>query len=230
MTVGDVLSRVTTRYNDSNYTRVSQTMYLKFLDDALNQLILSRPDSHVKTEVINLTEGTRQSLPTDGYNLINIYRNMGYIDGSSWTEGAPILQVDRDELDLFSSWHESTADNIVEEFAYDKRTPKTFWVSTPAGSDAYVEIDYSYGMEVKYGSLTDDFSDILDLVIPIDELFKEPIVSYMLYLLFSTDSSSLNDRQIAQQYEQSFYQSLGIEYQASELAEPKVENTRQVAQ
>lgn len=228
MTVGDILDRVVTLYNDASYDRVSQSMYLKFLDDAINQLILSRPDSHVKTDVVQLTAGTRQTLPANGYNLINIYRNMGYVDGSSWIEGAPILQVDRDELDFFSNWHTITADNEVEEFAYDLRTPKTFWVSTPASTSTYVEMDYSYGAEVRYGELTDDFEDILLLVLPIDDVFMGPLVSYILYLLYSTDSSSVNDNAIAKQYEQSFYQALGIEYQASDLVRPKVESTEQV--
>lgn len=45
----------------------------------------------------------------------------------------------------------------------------------------------------------------------------------MLYLAYNTDSTSANDRQIAQQYAQSFYQSLGQEYNASVIAMPKID-------
>ncbi len=85
-------------------------------------------------------------------------------------------------------------------------------------------MDYSFGVD-QYSALTDPFEDILLMEIPIEDIFRSALIAYMLYLCFSTDSSAMNDMSISVQYEQSFYQGLGIEYQASLLVQPKIEVT-----
>jgi len=224
MKVKDILESVTLRYNDTSYVRLSQAQYLKFLDDAILKLILVRPDSNVKTDVVGLAAGTRQEIPSDGYALIDIYMNK---EGSApnWTNGAPVLQVERKDLDYFSNWHSTTATvTDIDEFAYDSRSPRTFWVSPPpsAADTVYVEMDYSFGVD-SYSELTDDFDVILEMDIPIEDIFRSALVAYMLYLCFSVDSSAMNDMAISAQYEQAFYQGLGIEYQASVVVQPKIE-------
>jgi len=226
MLVRDIIESVTLRYNDTSYIRLTQSQYLKFLDDAILKLILVRPDANVKTAIVGLAAGTRQEIPADGYSLIDIYMNK---DGVSpnWTNGAPILQVERKDLDYFSNWHVtgSTVTDI-DEFAYDARSPRTFWVSPPPAmaDTVYVEMDYSFGVP-PFSRMAETFDDILDMEVPIEDIFRSALVLYMLYLCFSTDSSAMNDMTIAAQYEQSFYQSLGIEYQASLLVQPKIEVT-----
>ena len=226
MTVRDILESVTLRYNDSDYVRLSQSEYLKFLDDAILKLILVRPDAHVKTAVVGLAAGTRQEIPSDGYSLIDIYMNKTG-SGPAKDNGAPVLQVERKDLDYFSSWHSTTSTTTeIDEFAYDSRSPRTFWVSPPPATadTVFVEMDYSFGVD-SYADMTDPFETILDMDIPIEDIFRSAIIAYMLYLCFSTDSSAMNDMNVAVQYEQSFYQGLGIEYQASLLVQPKIEVT-----
>jgi hypothetical protein len=185
------------------------------LDDAINQLILSRPDANVVTTDLTLVAGTRQSLPDNSFSLIDIYMNKGS-DGSN---GLPIYQVERQHLDYFSSWQTAVPQSIITEFAYDLRTPKTFWVSPPSDGTSIIEMDYS-AMLNEFAKMSDDFDTILDMTIDLKDVFKGPIVNYMLYLLYSTDSSSGEDRAIAQRYEQAFYQSLSIEYKASIVHTP----------
>lgn len=228
MIVRDIIESVTLRYNDSDYIRLSQDDYLKFLDDSILKLILVRPDAHVKTATVSLVAGTKQTIPADGYSLIDIYRNKEDAGGGEYSDGSPILQVERKDLDYFSSWHTVTPDELdVDEFAYDSRSPKTFWVSPPPSSadTVFVEMDYSYGVDF-YAEMEDDFATILEMDIPLDDIFRAPLIANMLYLCFSTDSSSTNDIQVAAQYEQSFYNSLGIEYQASAVVQPRIQSTQ----
>ena len=227
MIVRDILESVTLRYNDSDYVRLSQDQYLKFLDDAILKLILVRPDSNVNTAVVGLAAGTRQSIPSDGYALIDIYMNKEDAGGGTYTNGAPILQVERKDLDYFSDWHTTGSTTTdIDEFAYDSRSPRTFWVSPPpaAVDTVYVEMDYSYGV-ASYADLTDDFDVVLEMDIPLEDIYQSALIEYMLYLCFSTDSSAMNDMAISAQYEQSFYQGLGLEYQASLVVQPKIEVT-----
>lgn len=219
--VKDIIERVLVLYNDQDYARISQKQYLQFLDDALTQLVLSRPDAHVKTSIEQLITGTRQSLPADGSALIDIYLNRPGGTGI----GSPVLQVERKDLDYFSSWHEALAEDITEinEYAYDIRSPRTFWVSPPVGGiPVYVEMDYAYNFDSYADQLeSDTYDNILEMDIPVEVVFKGPIVNYMLMLLYSTDSSSAHDRTVSQKYEQMFYQALGLEYQASVVIAPE---------
>jgi len=227
MKVQEILERVTTLYNDLEYVRVPRSHYLRFLDDAINQLILSRPDSHVKTEVVKLMPGTRQDLPEGGYTLIDIYMTKKKIDDGNFINYRPVYQVERKDLDYFSNWHggfdnEKDVD-YINEFAYDTRSPLTYWVTPFVGNqDVYVEMDYSYGCE-KYSEMPED--EALNSDIPISEVFMGPIISYMLFLLYSTDSTSAVDREVAQRYEASFYQALGLEYNAVQIVTPRVDES-----
>ena len=72
MKVSDIISRVTLLYNDMDYVRLSKHQYLEFLDDAINKLIMMRPDVWVKTDVVKLNPGIRQTIPDDAYALTSI--------------------------------------------------------------------------------------------------------------------------------------------------------------
>lgn len=216
MLVKDILERVTPLYHDEDYVRVPQRRYLQFLDDALSQLILARPDAHVRVDTVQLQEGTRQELPEDGYVLIDIYMNKPNQTGI----GAPILQVERKNLDYFSNWHGDTSTTVVNEYAFDTRSPRVYWVTPPVGdTPVYVEMAYSYKIN-EFAKIDDTFDNVMDMDIPISDNYRNPIIYYVLNLLYSTDSSSVNDRAIAQRYEQLFYQSLGLEYKASVVNVP----------
>lgn len=223
MIVNDVIQNATIRYNDTSYTRLSQSQYLAFLDAAILKLLMVRPDAHITTTTVGLSAGTRQEIPSDGFTLIDIYRNM---NGSSpnWTDGAPVYQVSQKDLDYFSDWHTgaTTATDIIE-YTIDLNNPRIFWVypSVATADSVYVEMAYSSKID-SYAELTDDFADILDMDIPIDDRYRSALVDYLLFLCFSTDSSSTNDITLAQQYLQSFYQELGIEYQATTQFSPKL--------
>lgn len=226
MTVQDVMDRVSILYNDADFERVSTDMYLKFLDDALLQLVLARPDSHIKTAVVQLDSGTRQTLPAEAFSLIDIYRNKGT---AGYTDGSPIWQVNRKDLDYFADWHATptVAPTEVTEFSYDVKSPKTYWVSPApvAGTNIFVEMDYSYAFTTYAGMA---WNTALTQVIDCDDVFLGPIVSYMLYLLYNTDAASQYDKSTAEQYKQTFYNQLGLEYKASVITTPVPGDTIQV--
>lgn len=215
MTVKDIIDRVLLLYHDEAYIRVQKHQYLQLLDDAILQTILVRPDAHEKRETLQLKPGPRQELPKDAYALIDIYNNKiptspGYLEDA--LDGKPVYQVARKDLDYYSNWYAKPgARSEIDEFAFDIRSPKKFWVNPPVPTDknVYVELGYSYE-HTKYSLLDSDYESVLLLKLEIPEEFRTAIISYMLYLLYSTDSTSELDRQIAQNYLNTFYQTLGI--------------------
>lgn len=232
MRVIDILDRVTDLYNDKEYWRLDERGYLRFLDDAINQLILSRPDANTVRSVVQLEQGTQQTIPDNGYAFIDIYMNKKLNDDGTYSNYRPVWQVQRQDLDYFDNWQGVTkAPNVdyINEFAYDPRSPRVFWVTPYVGeTPVFVEMDYSCGIN-KYATMADPLKDIEQMEIPISEVFKGPIISYILYLLYSTDSTSVVDRQVASQYEASFYQGLQLEYNAINIVNPKVEDAEAAA-
>ena len=215
MTVKDIIDRVLLLYHDEQYIRVQKHQYLQLLDDAILQTILVRPDAHEKRETLQLKPGPRQELPDDAYALVDIYNNripLNINDPNDAMDGKPVYQVARKDLDYYSNWYSNPSSRSeIDEFAFDIRSPKKFWVNPPVPYDTkvYVEIGYSY-QHTKYSNLDTDYESVLLLELEIPEEFRTALVSYMLYLLYSTDSTSEMDRQIAQDYLQTFYQTLGI--------------------
>lgn len=235
MKVKDILDRVTTLYNDLEYTRVPESHYFKFLDDALNQLVLARPDCHVKTSIVKLDKGTRQALPADGCTLIEIYMNKKRIVDPATTVETfenyyPIAHVERTDLDYFSNWQTYSSDNskdYITEFAYDQKSPRVYWVAPYVGNeDVYVEMDYSCTFPSIAAIPQDNdntWTSAEETEIDLQDIWMGPICNYMLYLLYSTDSTSQLDRQVAQSYLQAFYQSIDIEYQSTTRVIPDVD-------
>jgi hypothetical protein len=219
--VRDILERVTTLYHDLDYRRLTQKQYLQFLDDAILAIITYRPDSHEKRVVVQLKPGARQRIPDDGFTLIDVYANMdGINEDGSYVDGKPVFQVSRKDLDYLSNWyHDVQLRNYVDEFAYDIRTPRDFWVNPPVSNLATVrvEIGYSY-KHSSFGDLVGvPFSDIQDMPIELSDEFRNALVNYVLYKVFSVDVTADRDISIAQQYLQAFESLLSNSF-SSELA------------
>lgn len=222
MKVRDITDRVTALYNDTDLVRLSMKQYLQFLDDAINHIISMRPDAWVKVNVVKLKPGVRQSIPDEAYSLIDIYCNVKSDSNGTVVYGEPVFQVERKDLDYFSDWRSVTPSDVVYEFVYDRKTPRQFLVNPPVASNADVRVEMAYSYPyVTFADMNQD--EALWSDISLMGNFKTPIIDYMLYLAYSTDSTSANDRQIAQQYLQSFYQALGQEYNASVIAMPKIQ-------
>ena len=224
MKVKDIINRVTTLYNDADYTRVTQKQYLEFLDDAINQLISLRPDTNVTVDTVKLEPGCRQTIPTSAYRLVDIYSNAKKnIDGTfSFTN--PVSQIDRKDLDFYSNWRTATPARQVFEFMYDVKTPRQFFVYPPVAADAdvYVEMAYTGPFSIQYSELTEDFDTVMAKEIPLLGQFKTALINYVLYLAYSTDSTSVNDKQAAALYEQAFYKNLASDFQATVTVAPVI--------
>lgn len=220
MIVQDIMDKVSTLYNDTDYVRVSKAMYLKFLDDALTQLVAVRPDAHYKEASVQLSAGTKQSVPADCLVLLDVIRNKG---AAGTTDGAPVWQIKKKDVDYFSNWHAAAAvaPTAITEFAFDPKFPNTYWVSPPpaAGSLFYIELAYSYPF-TKLASAV--WATALATTIDTAETFLNPICDYILYSLYSLDTSSKNDKLIADSYLKSFYNSLGIDTQVGDKNAPEV--------
>lgn len=198
-------------------SRLTGARWLKFLQDAIRTLILSRPDANAVTEPLLLTGlATRQTLPSDALRLIDITRNMGF---NGQTPGYPVTLIKRSELDDSNfTWHSEAASSggsaFIDHFTYDLKDPYNFFVTpAPKASPAvYVEIIVS-----KLPTLPTAYGD----TVPVSDVFWQPILHWMLYKAYAIDDEAVNV-ELAIHHHNGFYQSIGQEIQAGTIVKPTI--------
>lgn len=185
-----------------------------FYNSAVLQLALVRPDATAKTASVLLAAGTKQSLPSDGLRLIDIPRNMG-ADGN--TPGSAILRAKREQLDAYNrNWHTEAASATAKNFTYDERNPKVFYVTPKNDGTGYVEVAYS-AAPARVASANIGTTDIA-----VDDVYYGALKDWMLREAYQIEISLVSEQR-ARTYERSFYQSLGLKYQADRAAAPNAQ-------
>ena len=196
----DIIDRAEDIYNDTANDRITEAVWMRFLNDALKQTILVRPDSYTITTTMQLASGTKQTLSSTAMRLIDIIRNMG--TGGS-TPGTPVFYVDRDVLDLaLATWHSATEEDVIDNFWYDPKNPTVFYVSPPNTGNGYIELTYS----ILHAEITATGDSVA-----LKDIFLNPLLSWCLYRAFLVDTDSEVNWSRAQHFYSDFYQSLGIE-------------------
>jgi len=214
LTANDLLLRCAAIYNDTSYNRISNSTsdnpnWFQFFDDALRQLILVRPDAYTTTTTMQLTSGTKQSLPSAGIRLLDIHRNMG-TNGS--TVGAPIHYIDRKILDAsLVTWHSEAQQHYIDNYWFDPDNPTVFWVTPPNSGSGYIELTYS----ILHTALTATGDSVA-----VKDIFLMPLVSWCLYRAFLVDTDSPYGFERAQFFYRDFMQTLGIEEKVQEEKAP----------
>jgi hypothetical protein len=215
MKVSDVISRARNILLDSDATsyRWSNAEMIDYINDAQRLVAVYRPDSCSASTVQTLSAGSKQSIPTGGFRLLDVVRNMAS-DGT--TPGRAITITARDTLDRFDpNWHTATNQSAVKHFTYDERIPGQFFVYPPVSSGVKVETVYS-----KYPSAVSATTDDLT----VQDSYFEALINYLLFRCYSKETDFAANAQLASSYLSLFASVLGIKLQKDIAFGPKVSN------
>jgi hypothetical protein len=183
VTVTSIISKAQTILQDTTGVRWPADELLGWLNDGQRETVLFKPNSCVKNIPVKLATGTKQSLPADAVQLIDIVRNMG-LDGN--TAGRSIRIVMREILDAqVPDWHIANAAATVKHYIYNFLDPKTFYVYPPQPS-----INQGY-VEAVYAATPVDAT--LVSTISIDDIYQTVLLDYMLYRAYSKDTEYAAD-------------------------------------
>jgi hypothetical protein len=177
---------------------------LSFLNSAVLQISLVRPDATSTITSLQLAAGTKQVIPSNGNRFVNVIRNLG---SDGLTAGKVISKVDREALDsILPTWHQATATTVVLHYLFDERSPKHFYVYPPvhATTAVYVEVVYSENP---------DEMATTGATIPLADIYVNPMKDWALYLAYMIDTDSPGSKEQAMHHFKSFYQGLGQEMQ-----------------
>lgn len=198
ITVQAVIDKTQVILQDTTGIRWPDNELLDWLNDGQREIVLYKPNAFIKNVAVKLAAGTKQGLPADGVQLIDVVRNMG--SGGS-TPGRAIRITMREVLDAqLPDWHLETASSSVKHYMYSLLDPKNYYVypPQPAAGQGYVEIVYG-------ASPTDA---IIGGTITLDDIYQNVLVDYILYRAYSKDAEYAADQTRAGQHQQAYIAAL----------------------
>jgi hypothetical protein len=202
MIAGDIITRCGRILLDTANTRWPVAELIDYINDAMQQIVLFRPDANAKNENMPLVTGTKQVIPAGGIRLLRVTRNMG---ANGTTPGSAIREVSRLALDAeLDDWH--SANNYgtsVKHYVFDDVDPSTFYVypGLQAGQNAFIEIIYS----ANPAKATTSGSTLA-----LKDQYINPIVDWVLYRAYSKDADFAGNLNRAHAHLQSFANELQI--------------------
>ena len=211
MIASDITSRARILLNDVDATRWIDAELFKWISDAQKLVAMMRPDASVATFVMTLIAGTRQSIPSTGFRLLDIIRNVTTVTGSTpanqvvTVPGRSVRIVDREVLDTQDPyWHTATGSAEIKHFIYDNRSPTLFYVYPPATTAAKLEVVYSVAPTDVTAA-----GDILS----ISDIYQDVVLNYVMYRAYSKDAEYASNATLAGGYLNVVNQMLGIKTQ-----------------
>lgn len=196
VTVASVIDKTQVILQDTTGIRWPDEELLGWLNDGQREIVLYKPNTFVRNTSVRLSTGTKQGLPADGVQLIDVVRNMG-TNGS--TAGRAIRITMREILDSqIPNWHTETPDNEVKHYMYSMLDPKNFYVYPPNTGNGYVEL--------VYGAAPTDAT--LNSTITLDDIYQTILVDYILYRAYSKDTEFAADVNRASSHQQAYLTAL----------------------
>jgi hypothetical protein len=211
MIASDITSRARLLLNDIDATRWLDTELFKWISDAQKLVAMMRPDASVATFVMTLIAGTRQSIPSTGFRLLDIIRNVTTVTGTTPSDqvvtvpGRSVRIVDREVLDTQDPyWHTAPGSAEIKHFIYDNRSPTLFYVYPPATTAAKLEVVYSVAP-----------TDVTAAgnILSISDIYQDVVLNYVMYRAYSKDAEYASNAALAGGYLNVVNQMLGIKTQ-----------------
>lgn len=210
ITVNSIVEKAQIILQDTTGVRWPNSELLGWLNDGQREIVLLKPNAFVKNQSVQLATGTKQALPADGVQLIDVVRNMG-TDGA--TPGRATRIVTREILDSQTpDWHSSAASNVARHYTYTALDPKTFYVYPPQPSSNRGWVEIIYGAAPTEATLGG--------VITLDDIYQTVLVDYILYRAYSKDAEYAANQANAIKHQQAYMTALTGKFAAEGAANP----------
>lgn len=210
ITTASIITKAQTILQDTTGVRWPTLELLGWLNDGQREVAFYKPNAHVKGAGVKLVAGTRQDLPADGIQLIDVVRNLG---STGAAPGRAIRMVVREILDAqLPGWHYERPNAEVVHYSYSMLDPKAYYVypPQPAANQNYVEL--------VYGASPPDATE--GGAITIDDTYQTALLDYVLYRAYLKDAEYAADSGRAQHHQQAFIGALTGKAKVEALANP----------
>ena len=172
-----LINKAATQLNDTANVRWSRSELLGWVNDGQRQITMMAPNATNKVSTIKLVVGTRQSIPEDGWTLLEAIRYMG-TDGTK--PGRAVRLTSRRLLDAYNpDWHNASKTLTPKHYLFDQQDQTVFYVYPPNNGNAYLQINYS--------PVPADLATEAD-TISLNDIFQTVLLDYVLYRATSKDA------------------------------------------
>jgi len=182
---------------DETPTRWLDAEKLVYLNAGQRDIVILKPDAYAINDVYLLTAGTKQSLPDGTASFLNasgstmkeciqffkLVRNMG-TDGL--TSGAAIPPIGMDFMDSINpDWHSVAGAAAVQNFMFDERDTKHFYVYPANLGTGYVETSYSAVPDDVVAAAGPSY----DVSITLSNIYRQALTDYILFRCYAKDAA-----------------------------------------
>ena len=215
----EIIKRVEDVLQDSN-VRWPRVELQNWLNESYLQIALLRPDASSKTGTLTCVAGSRQTI-TSGFStalrLLDVVRNL-----ASSSNKKVVRLIDRSVLDdQRPAWHNDTASINIQNYTFDVRQPKEFFVFPTATTSAQLEVVYAdlpgtHSLSEANLHPTTGSAE----VIKVDDTYLSVITDWILYRAFSKDAEFAANAARAGAHYQTFMSSIGNKTQSDVGSSP----------
>lgn len=199
ITAKSIIDKASVQLLDTSNARWTREELLGWVNDGQRQIITITPSATNKVAVKKLDAGTRQSIPSDGWTLLEVIRYMGT---SGTKPGRAIRVTSRELIDSFNpNWHDDPVSVMPKHYVFDQQDQTIFYVYPPNNGSGYVQINYS--------PIPVDLATESDTIV-ISDMFETALLDYVLYRANSKDAEYAPGLQLASGYLQTFMASMGV--------------------
>lgn len=195
-------------------TRWTNEELIGWLNEAYQAIVQIKPDASAINTSVELVEGTRQEIPSDGMRLIDVVRNTAVA-----SQKMGIMVTTRRSLDTTRrSWHGDDPSVDVEQYMFDDQDPTRFYVYPPAATGAEVELIYSSTPSPHDVAL--GLTGLEAETIRLNDSYAPVITDYILYRAYSKDAEHAANLNRAQMHMQAYMGSLGQKVEVARAISP----------
>lgn len=222
----EILERAGVLLSDEEYVRWTLPELCDWLNEAQRAIVLAKPSACSRTVIIDLAEGTKQSVPQTGsplpLMLLNIVRNVASA-GPPIKGGRIITAVERAVLDAQEPyWHDPRRTPYRAEarhFIYDEAVPLEFYVYP--GNNAQGKIEAAISVLPTRLEASGDENDIASYgqALDLPEPYSVPLLDYVLFRAQSKDDTAGNAGRATAHY-QTFAAAVGLKVQVEGATSP----------
>ena len=201
ITVNSIVSQAAGILHDTGSVRYTTADLIAYINDAQRRICMTKPEAYAFTSTSFVVAGAKQTLPTGGLRLLDVYRNIT----SGGVIGRSIRAIERAVLDQEDpDWQRRTG-SYVEHYCYEpENDPKIFWIF-PAISANRVS---SSLLEL---SIAADPPEVAAGQTPVvDPTFHEAIIHYVVSMAISRDAEFGDQLNRAQFHAQAFSTGIGV--------------------
>lgn len=208
-----IINKAAIVLNDQFNVRWPRAELLGWLNDAQRALTLAIPESTALTTNVTTVSGVKQSLPTDGWFLIRVNRNMGV---SGATAGYACSEVRRDDLTQNNpNWASDTATASAKVYFYSLQDKNVFYIYPPADATGNK-------LEITYSRVPTDLATEAS-TISVTDVYEPALLDYVLFRAFSKFAENQAEAELAKAYSASFAMLAGISKSNPEASNLAVE-------